>query len=49
MLARDAAWLGGYFLPWLWRDLLGYSLGDGLVAKRPELEAVARQSEDAQS
>lgn len=49
LLARDAAWLSGYFLPWLWRDLRGYSLGDGLVAKRPELTPIARQSEDAQN
>ena len=49
LLTRDAAWLGQYFAPWLWRYLRGRSSGDGLLAKRPELAPIARQSEDAQN
>jgi lysophospholipase L1-like esterase len=38
--ASDAVWLGRYFTPWLIRRLRGRSSGDGLSAKRPELESL---------
>jgi lysophospholipase L1-like esterase len=36
-LAREAAWVRGYLIPWLWRHARGRSSGDGRQAKRPEL------------
>jgi lysophospholipase L1-like esterase len=36
-LERDAAWVGQYFAPWVWRHVRGRSAGDGIVAKRPLL------------
>jgi lysophospholipase L1-like esterase len=46
-LTRDVTWLGEYFAPWAWRYVRGRSSGDRVAAKRPELTAPARQSEDA--
>ena len=39
-LHAEAEWVGSYFLPWVWRRLQGRSSGDGVTAKRPELELV---------
>ena len=46
-LERDAAWVGQYFAPWVWRHLRGRSAGDGIVAKRPVAEPIIREREDA--
>jgi lysophospholipase L1-like esterase len=35
-----AVWFGRYFTPWLIRRIRGRSSGDGIVAKRPELEPI---------
>jgi len=37
----DLRWFRQYFLPWIWRQLNGRSLGDGRTATRPELGPVA--------
>jgi lysophospholipase L1-like esterase len=37
-VGAEIAWGRKYLLPWLWRHLWGRSTGDGIVAKRPELE-----------
>jgi lysophospholipase L1-like esterase len=37
-IGAEAAWGRKYLVPWLWRHLWGRSSGDGVVAKRPELE-----------
>jgi lysophospholipase L1-like esterase len=37
-----AVWFGRYFTPWVIRRLRGRSSGDGIVAKRPELEPIRR-------
>lgn len=34
----ELAWLRIHLLPWIWRHLQGRSSGDGITAKRPELE-----------
>ncbi len=39
-LRAEAEWVGGHFLPWAWRHIQGRSSGDGVTAKRPELEFV---------
>jgi len=47
-LERDAAWVGQYLAPWVWRHVRGRSAGDGIVAKRPVAEPIVRVREDAQ-
>jgi lysophospholipase L1-like esterase len=37
-IGAEVAWGRNYLVPWLWRHLWGRSSGDGIVAKRPELE-----------
>lgn len=37
-LAREAAWVRRYLVPWLWRHARGRSSGDGRSAKRPALD-----------
>ena len=37
-LAREAAWVRTYLVPWLWRHARGRSSGDGRAAKRPTLD-----------
>jgi lysophospholipase L1-like esterase len=39
-LASELHWGRAYFLPWLWRHLLGRSSGDGRGPKRPNLAPV---------
>jgi lysophospholipase L1-like esterase len=39
-LGADAVWFGRHVTPWLVRRARGRSSGDGLTAKRPELEPV---------
>jgi lysophospholipase L1-like esterase len=37
---REAHWLAAYLLPWLVRRLTGRSSGDGVTAKRPQLQPI---------
>jgi lysophospholipase L1-like esterase len=41
LVAAEIVWAQRYFTPWIIRRLRGRSSGDGRVAKRPELAAVA--------
>ena len=34
----EVGWIGRYLLPWAWRHIRGRSSGDGVAAKRPDLE-----------
>ncbi len=39
-VSADLAWVGGHFMPWLWRRARGVSSGDGRVAKDAVLRPV---------
>ena len=38
LVSTEARWIRRYLLPWLWRHAHGRSSGDGITAKRPDLE-----------
>jgi lysophospholipase L1-like esterase len=40
LIRGEVAWLRMHLLPWVWRHLRGRSSGDGVTAKRPELEVL---------
>lgn len=43
--AREAAWVGGHLVPWLWRRLRRYDDPTPAVCKRPDLLLVERRVE----
>lgn len=45
-LHSEVAWTRRFLLPWLWRRITGRSSGDGIVAKRPQLEPVRLEMEN---
>jgi lysophospholipase L1-like esterase len=46
-LGAEVDWLVRFFIPWVWRHSLGRSSGDGVTAKRPDLEPVLLAREES--
>ena len=47
-VASNLVWTGNHFLPWVGRRLLGRSSGDGVRAKRPNLEPIFSPAQQSQ-
>ncbi|MGE5636022.1 MAG: SGNH/GDSL hydrolase family protein [Nocardioidaceae bacterium] len=47
VVAAELAWSGRYLAPWVVRRLRGRSSGDGRLAKRPQLQPIARATDPA--